>query len=388
MPTTSQRKVLRVLMQGRGDIRTSGGGDAVQLRSTMKYLARLGVEVDLNPSPSADCSGYDIVHLFNITRPYLTLRQIRNARAQRKPVCVSTIYWNIGVLHEKAPRQSHTDRFLGGATRWSGRCKGLCGGMRAEARAEMALFLDPEALKSAQSEILHTADLLLPNGQTELDLLCAEFPFVRRKPAAIIPNCVDLESLPASPGLHVGSPPQRVLCAAQIHPRKNQLRLVRAMAGTGIPVMLAGGSCDRIYALRLRSRMKSTDTMVGKLPHCDLMPLYTNAAVHALPSLYETPGLASLEAGASGCNLVMSGVGCQREYFGDAVEYCDPYSERSIRDAIFRAIDRPWPNLALASFIRTHYPWQEAARRTLAAYRQLLGTSEKRNPITTPCLVF
>jgi hypothetical protein len=83
---------IRVLFQARRDILSSRGGDAIQLKATRKYLIRRGVEVDFDPSPTCDCSRYDIVHLFNMTRPYETSLQLANAKRQGKLVCLSIIY--------------------------------------------------------------------------------------------------------------------------------------------------------------------------------------------------------------------------------------------------------------------------------------------------------
>ena len=44
----------------------------------------------------------------------------------------------------------------------------------------------------------------------------------------------------------------------------------------------------------------------------------------ALPSWFETPGLAALEAALAGCSVVITPFGSTREYFGDLVEYARP----------------------------------------------------------------
>ena len=77
-----------------------------------------------------------------------------------------------------------------------------------------------------------------------------------------------------------------------------------------------------------------------------LASAYAAARVLALPSWFETPGLAALEAALAGCAVVVTPFGCTREYFGDRVEYARPDRPAEIGRAILRAWrDGPalWP---------------------------------------------
>jgi glycosyltransferase involved in cell wall biosynthesis len=85
----------------------------------------------------------------------------------------------------------------------------------------------------------------------------------------------------------------------------------------------------------------------------------------------ETTGLASLEAAAMGCSLVVTPNGDTREYFADFAEYCDPGDQRSIRDAVMRAYENgPPPDLARR--IRGNFTWEKAAEATYCAYKRVL----------------
>ncbi len=66
---------------------------------------------------------------------------------------------------------------------------------------------------------------------------------------------------------------------------------------------------------------------LGRLDHHDplLASAYAAARVFALPSWFETPGLAALEAALAGCAVVITPYGSTREYFGDLVEYARPH---------------------------------------------------------------
>ena len=70
------------------------------------------------------------------------------------------------------------------------------------------------------------------------------------------------------------------------------------------------------------------------MPHIEhelLRHAFAAAAVHALPSWYETTGLSTLEALAAGRPVVVSGGPCVEEYFAGCARFCNPGSIRSIR---------------------------------------------------------
>ena len=93
--------------------------------------------------------------------------------------------------------------------------------------------------------------------------------------------------------------------------------------------------------------------------------------MHVLPSLRESPGLATLEAAVFGANCVVSFHGPVAEYFGADVWYCDPDDAPTIRQAVLAAWKAPF-NQRLRSSILEKFTWREAARKTLEGYRRLV----------------
>ena len=53
-----------------------------------------------------------------------------------------------------------------------------------------------------------------------------------------------------------------------------------------------------------------------------------------MPSFYETPGLAALEAAVVGIPIVITEQGCTKEYFEENVFYCNPHIEESILNGL------------------------------------------------------
>jgi glycosyltransferase involved in cell wall biosynthesis len=164
------------------------------------------------------------------------------------------------------------------------------------------------------------------------------------------------------------------LCVARIEPRKNQLRLVRALRGSGIPLLLVGrpGANHGRYYSAVKGAAGEETEFRGYCAHERLPELYGSARVHVLPSWFETPGLASLEAAASGCGLVVTDRGSTRDYFGENALYCEPESEDSIRSAVLKAWEGP-PSPSLRRIMSEKFTWEEVARLTRDSYSSVLG---------------
>ncbi|MDP9371372.1 MAG: glycosyltransferase, partial [Chloroflexota bacterium] len=144
----------------------------------------------------------------------------------------------------------------------------------------------------------------------------------------------------------------------------------------GLALVLAGaeppGSAE--YVDRCRRLAASSRAPVHFLPHLDpddLADAYAAARVHALPSFYETVGLASLEAALGGCNVVSTANSGAAGYLGDAAWYCDPRSADSIRAAIAAAYTAPLrPELGRA--LAARYTWRRTAEETARAYEDVM----------------
>src|SRR5262249_4030723 len=162
----------------------------------------------------------------------------------------------------------------------------------------------------------------------------------------------------------------------RIEPRKNTLGLIRTVRALGLPLVIAGAAPAEhgSYLDRCRREGGEHVTWLGALPHEDplLASAYAAARVFALPSWFETPGLAALEAALAGTAVVITPYGCTREYFGDQVRYARPGRPRALR----RAIERAWfagagPHLAAA--IAAKYLWRDVALRTAEVYDEIAG---------------
>ncbi len=115
---------------------------------------------------------------------------------------------------------------------------------------------------------------------------------------------------------------------------------------------------------------------IPRLDHDDptLASAYSAARVFALPSWFETPGLAALEAALAGTPVVVTPWGCTREYFGEHARYARPDRPRELDRAIRDAWDEG-PNPGLAECVETRYLWAAVARSTAELYEKVVRHS-------------
>lgn len=129
-----------------------------------------------------------------------------------------------------------------------------------------------------------------------------------------------------------------VLTGGRVGPHKNQLGLLRALAGTGLHLVSAGPVHAGVYVRSCLAEGRRRSAFLGLVPAGVLRHLLRAAAAHALASWCELPGLATLEAASLGRPVVATTSGTAPEYVGrgPGVCLCDPGDPASIRAAVLR----------------------------------------------------
>ncbi|HEU5206421.1 MAG TPA: glycosyltransferase family 1 protein [Gaiellaceae bacterium] len=178
----------------------------------------------------------------------------------------------------------------------------------------------------------------------------------------VTPNGVDPAFSPG-PGAH-----DFVLAVGAIQTRKNQLVALDAAASVGLPLVVAGPVKDEAVAAELRGRGARLE---GYVTTERLAELYRGAACLVQPSRYEGFGLPVVEAMASGTPVVAVPDPALMEVAGDAaVLVADDDLAAGIHTAL---ADRE--QLVAAGLERVKaFSWRSSAARTLAVYREILGT--------------
>jgi glycosyltransferase involved in cell wall biosynthesis len=341
-----------VLLHAPAHVFQAPGGGENQLVQTGRYLDRLGVTV--RPfQPWVDrLERARLVHLFGLSREGLELARV--ARSRRVPVVVSPICWY-------EPRALLA--LAGGPLRGAWHV------------ARWALQNVVPHWPRWRRELLGLADRIVPNSQAEADQLVRLFALDPAR-LRVVPNGVELRFAEATPGLwhdRYGTGPL-VLYAGRVEPRKNVFGLVRAACAAGLPLTVIGDAPPGRESY-LRDCQAAAAGRVRWLPavgHADplLASAYAAARVVALPTWFETPGLAALEGALAGAAVVVTPYGCAREYFGDLAGYARPDRPAEVA----RALAQAWqagPDPRLAPHVAARFLWSEVARRTAEVYDQV-----------------
>lgn len=343
-----------VLVHARGAAFQAPGGGENQLIQTSRHLEHLGVTV--RPfSPWVDrLEDARLLHLYGMSREGLELAVVAKSRGVR--VVVSPICW------------------------FEPKALAALAGSRTGAAIDLAKWSARRILPRLpdwRRRLLGLADAILPNSRAEARQVASLFGADRRN-IHVVPNGVDPRFAASDPALfrsHYGDA-DFVLYVGRIEPRKNVLGLIRATALAAKPLVVIGEAVPghERYAETCRREGQAHARFLPRVDHADPMLESAMAAarVLALPSWFETPGLAALEAALAGCAIVITPYGCTREYFGDHVHYADPGDVRGIASAIGEAWDRG-PSPSLASHVASRYPWSAVADATKEAYDRLDG---------------
>lgn len=361
---------MRVVLIGRATLYTVPGGDTVQIVQTARFLNTIGVNADIKlADEKIDYEAYDLLHFFNITRPADILYHVKRSN---KKFVISTIHIDYSEF-DKTYRSGLSGimlkflspdacEYLKTIFRW----------LKGKDRLASYSYLWRGQGKSIQ-DLLAKASMILPNSISEYNRLKHEYgalPLCR-----VINNGID----PAlfSAGNDLSRDPHLVICVARIEGIKNQLNLIKALNNTHYKLLLIGSPAPNqsAYFRQCKKIAAKNVYFISHLPQDELLSYYEQAAIHILPSFFETTGLSSLEAAAMGCKIVITKNGDAHEYFDDLADYCEPHSVQSIYDAVERARLRSYDE-CLRTKIVSSYTWNEATESTKRAYKEVIQVYE------------
>ena len=226
------------------------------------------------------------------------------------------------------------------------------------------------------AEICSWAKMIIPNTTLEAELCKKGFGIPEEK-ITIIPNGVEERFYNSNPKIFVEKygVENFILNVGHIGPaRKNVLKLIRALAEIDTPAVIIGRKENNNYSKQCFDEAKKNPRLIilDSLPHeSDLLSsAYAACDVFALPSQYETPGIAALEAALAGAKILITNKGGTEDYFGSFAEYVNPNSIESIRKGILFALSKPKDN-TLREHIRKNFLWNSLAEKMLNAYEKI-----------------
>lgn len=357
---------MKIIFANRSNCLSSPGGDTVQMLKTMESLQeKYNIDVSICLSPNdilKDKDSSPVVHIFNMQTIDETLEFMKVSKDAGKKVVLSTIYWDLS--HSVCVTKMYQLFGITNGIKYIKYLKGLFLKM-AFLKGYIPKYRNADVFgtknyKKKRRRALLEADIILPNSNEELDIICEEFSLDKKelnKKAVIIPNAVDIKQNKNrvinadNKSVIFNNVKDFVLEVARIEVNKNQYGIVKALFDIPeIPIVFIGGVRDNITDINYYKKLKEVSATRGNVYFVDQLPqelvfeYYKNARVHALPSFRESPGLSSLEALYFGCEIVTSSSNfCPVEYykFSKKAHMCDPYSYKSIRKAILEAYESP-----------------------------------------------
>ncbi len=357
-------------MISRATLFTHPGGDTVQVKKTAQYLNKLdGITVTIKTvNEKIDFSQYDLMHLFNISRPADLLGIIKKANL---PYVLSTIY----IDYSEAEKNHHSKfRFYLNRVFNPDQVEYIKTVARIlkkqDTLTEKGYLLKGQ--KKSIVEIIKKAKMLLPNSENEYKRLVKAYGCENKY--KVIPNAIDIEVFKNIETEDVEDTyKDAIISVGQITPVKNHLNLIRALNNSKYKVFIIGSpsSNAKSYFEKCKELAAENITFIPYVEQEKLAGIYSKAKVHALASWFETTGLVSLEASYMGCNIVITDRGDQKEYFNEYAYYCDPISPASILEAVENAFNTDY-NDKLKTKIEENFTWQHTANKTLEAYKQVL----------------
>jgi glycosyltransferase involved in cell wall biosynthesis len=333
------------------------GGPRTQVLQSRAELEKLGVRVSLfNGWKEFRRGDYDLVHFFgaNIGTYHLA----REMHKIGMPIVVSPIFFtrhSADSVRQIVRMGRLLKRFLRGI--WTDY------GMM----AEMCSWATVLAANTVEEATLFARGMGVPEDRVRIVPNGVEPRFEKPKPT-LFRKTYGIEKFILSVG-HIG--PER----------KNVARLIQALEGINHPAVIIGRIEDTVEGRRCLELAKRNPrlTILESIPHdSDLLAsAYSACDVFALPSLFETPGIAALEASLAGAKIVITPNGGTKEYFGELAEYVDPLSVKSIRTGIQTALIKQ-KNQELRHRIRREYLWATVAGHLCSVYEMALARKEKQ----------
>jgi glycosyltransferase involved in cell wall biosynthesis len=228
------------------------------------------------------------------------------------------------------------------------------------------------------ADICSWAAKLLPNTLAEAELLHKGYGLPQQK-ITVIPNGVDARFANADPSLFEKTYKLRnfILNVGHIgHARKNVLTLIKVLATIDHPAVIIGRIIAGPYGdACVREAAKHRHILlIDGLDNSSalLASAYAACDTFVLPSYFETPGIAALEAALAGAKVVITPYGGTAEYFGNHAWYVEPSSEPSIRKGIVDAL-QAHKTPALHDHILMNFVWKVVAEKTAAVYKEVSG---------------
>jgi glycogen synthase len=240
--------------------------------------------------------------------------------------------WLLELEAQAQPDIVHLNGYAHGALAWSAPavvvahscvCSWWSAVRGAEAPEEWAAY------RRAVREGLGAATAVVAPSAAMLHALSAHYGFVS---GTVVPNGRDAAQFLTGPKEPL------VLSAGRLWDEAKNVAALAAIAhGLPWPVALAGETQNAPGEPVPDGSVEH----LGRLSSADLRGWMGRASIYAMPARYEPFGLSILEAGLSGCALVLGDIPSLREHWDGAAAFVAPDDREALRRAIESLIDSP-----------------------------------------------
>jgi glycosyltransferase involved in cell wall biosynthesis len=329
----------------------TGGGPYIKIRETKKQLELLGHQIDYFDmwDLKQKLQDYDIVHLVGANFAIYGLA--RSLFAEKINYVVEPVFFS-----------NHSSKFI----------KNVYSVNKLIQKAVRGIWLDYGIIRDICSWSLK----VLPNTYSEAKILSEGLSIPKDK-FEVIPNGVSERFLSGDPEIFQTKYGVNnfILYVGHLgYKRKNGLVFVKALKQINHPAVIIGNIADAGEAKEILSEIKNNKNiiLINALENDSelLASAYAACDTFVLPSQFETPGIAALEAGLAGAKIVITPFGGTKEYFKDMAEYPDPYSIESVKNSIEKSLNKG-KDEALKNHIRENFLWKEIAGKTIEVYNKI-----------------
>ena len=319
------------------------GGVRTQVLQTKEALENLGVHVtlfdtwrDFNPNE------FDLVHIFSANMA--TYHFARAVKAQGLPLVISPVFYTRRSANV-VQNVIKVDKFI--------------------SRKVRGIWTDYGLI----AEMCSWAEAITPNTTEEGKLFVEAFKIPDKK-VIVVPNGVEERFVHATSGLFEREYGIKdfILSVGHIGPeRKNVLHLIEALERIDHAAVIIGRIEDTPSGRACLERASHNPRLliIDAIPHDSMLlaSAYAACDVFVLPSQFETPGIAALEAGLTGAKIVITPVGGTKDYFGNNAIYVEPTSIENITEGIHAGLKNKKDNV-LRMHIQKEFLWEKVGEKT------------------------
>ena len=318
---------MQIAIVCRDDLLLNRGGDTTQILLLRDALLEKNISVFINPNQN-QIKNCDIVHFFNIQRTGdLVQFKKLSENLDAKTVKVFTpIIWDLTNAHWELCKLGPPENRLSNLIKYYAR----------RIRFNFRTWREWRSF-------INSCDYLFVNSIAETEYLVYELnmPSLRAK-SKIMANVIDHRKFKYQ---NKSKKDIDLLIAARVEPLKGHHLLLNAIdygvQHEELKIVFVGKKPEKNYLKQLmKYRSFGSVYFAGEKNSDDLRLLYMQSKVHVLPSLRESPGLATLEASACGTKCIASCYAPVQEYFDHPnIIVCDPFDTKLFASVITDTLD-------------------------------------------------